>query len=403
MKTLRLNFPNRNGVQLSAHLDLPLGERPQAYAILAHCFTCTKNFKGERNISLALTQNKLAVLRFDFAGLGESEGEFYDNNFSTNVADILDAAEFLAQNYQAPQLLIGHSLGGAAVLLAGSQIESVKAIATVGAPAEPEHVKHLFEAVEQRIHSEGEAQVEIGGRPFAIRKHFLDDLAQVQLEDVIGQLKRALLVMHSPQDQTVGINHARKIYDAARHPKSFLTLDGADHLLLDKHDSRYAGNMIAQWATRYLDLEEAAPLVTEKQAVVRLGGPGFTSEVRTGKHAFIADEPPSVGGDDLGPSPYDLLLASLGTCTAMTLRMYADRKDWPLHEVRVHLEHYKDYPRDQGSPEDQKSKMDHIDRVVEIEGDLDEKQLKRLLEIADRCPVHRTLHSEIRVRTELKG
>ncbi len=402
MKTLRLNFPNRKGIQLSAHLDLPLGEHPRAYAILAHCFTCGKNLRAKRNISLSLTQNGLAVLRFDFAGIGESGGEFYDTNFSTNVSDLLDAADFLAQNYEAPQLLVGHSLGGAAVLMAAATIPSVKAVATVGAPAEPEHVKHLFSAVEAMIHAEGEARVEIAGRPFTIRKHFLEDIAQVKLSDVIANLDRALLILHSPQDTIVGIENAKQIYEAARHPKSFMTLDGADHLLVNKADSLYAGQMIAQWATRYLDLPEEDPLVTDKQAVVRLDGEGFTSEVQVGKHRFLADEPPSVGGDDLGPSPYDLLVASLGTCTAMTLRMYADRKGWPVREIRVHLEHYKDYPQDQIDPEDQKSKIDHIDRHVEIEGDLDEKQRQRLLEIADRCPVHRTLHSEIVVKTELR-
>lgn len=403
MKTHRIQFPNRKGIKLSANLDLPLGERPQAYAILAHCFTCSKNFKGEKNISLALTQNKIAVLRFDFTGLGESEGEFFDTNFSSNVSDLLDGARFLAENHEAPQLLVGHSLGGAAVLMAGSQIESVKAIATVGAPSEPEHVKHLFAAVEDRIHQDGEAKVEIAGRPFTIRKQFLEDIESVKLEDVIANLDRALLVMHSPQDQVVAVDNARKIYEAARHPKSFLTLDGADHLLLNKPDSLYAGHMIATWATRYLDLEEKEPLITDRQAVVRVGETGYTSEVRTGKHGFLADEPASVGGDDLGPSPYDLLLASLGACTAMTLRMYADRKKWPLKEVRVHLEHYKDYPEDQGHVDEKASKIDYIDRQIEIEGDLDEKQLQRLMEISDRCPVHRTLHSEIKVKTVLEA
>ncbi|MEM9987367.1 MAG: bifunctional alpha/beta hydrolase/OsmC family protein, partial [Bacteroidota bacterium] len=304
--------------------------------------------------------------------------------------------------YQAPQLLVGHSLGGAAVLMAAAALPSIKAVATVAAPAEPEHVKHLFAAVEARIHSEGEARVEIAGRPFTIRKHFLEDLAQVRLADVIGSLKRALLILHSPQDKIVGIENAKQIYEAARHPKSFMTLDGADHLLMDKADSIYAGQVISQWATRYLDLPAEVPLVTDKQAVVRLGGQGFTSEVQVGKHRFLADEPSSVGGDDLGPSPYDLLAASLGTCTAMTLRMYANHKGWAVREIRVHLEHYKDYPQDQIEPENQKSKIDHVDRHIEIEGDLDEKQRQRLLEIADRCPVHRTLHSEVVVRTQLR-
>ncbi len=403
MKTVRLSFPNRDDVQLSAHLDLPLGERPQAYAILAHCFTCGKNLKGERNISRALTQNGLAVLRFDFAGLGESDGEFYDTNFSTNVADLLDAAAFLDQEYEAPQLLVGHSLGGTAVLMAGGQLDSVRAVATIGAPAEPHHVKRLFEAFEARIQAEGEARIELAGRPFTIRRQFLEDLEQVQLKDLIQQLGKALLVMHSPQDETVEVENARQIYDAARHPKSFLTLDGADHLLLRKPDSLYAGQMVAHWASRYLNLEEDEPLVTDKQAVVRVGGKGYTSEIRVGKHRFLADEPASVGGDDLGPSPYDLLVSGLGACTAMTLRMYADRKGWPLSEVRVHLEHYKDYPTDRENTEAKQSKIDHIERYVELEGPLDAQQQQRLLEIADRCPVHRTLHNDVEVRSVLRS
>lgn len=402
MKSVSLTFPNRDGLQLAAKLDLPLGERPRAYAMLAHCFTCGKNLKGERNLSLALTQAGLGVLRFDFAGVGESEGEFFDSNFSTNLADLFDAADFLAREYDAPKLLVGHSLGGAAVLLAAAQLDSVQAVATIGAPAEPTHVRHLFAAMEQRIQAEGEAPVTIGGRPFVLRKHFLDDLAGYDLRDQLASLQKALLILHAPQDQTVGVDNARALYEAARHPKSFVSLDGADHLLTQKGDAFYTGRMIGQWATRYLDLPEPAPLVTDRQAVTRTGRYGFTTDVRAGQHTLIVDEPASVGGDNLGPSPYDLLLASLGACTTMTIRMYAQRKGWPLREARVHLEHYKDYPADQGDSADQGSKLDHIDRIVELEGDLDDTQRQRLLEIAEKCPVHRTLHSEIRVRTTLR-
>lgn len=402
MKSVKLSFPNRDNLNLSANLDLPIGETPKAYAVMAHCFTCGKSLIAERNLSLALTQNGFAVLRFDFVGVGSSEGEFYDTNFSTRVADILDAADFLAKEYEAPQLLVGHSLGGAAVLMAASRIESVRAVATIGAPAEPEHVRHLFGAIEQRIRAEGEGEVMIAGRPFTIKKHFLEDIASVKLEDVIQNLKKAILVMHSPQDKVVSIDNAREIYVAARHPKSFITLDGADHLLMQKPDSLYAGNMIANWAYRYLNLHEKPRLLTDKEVVVRTGGKGYTSEILAGKHSLLADEPAEVGGDDLGPSPYDYLLASLGACTSMTLRMYADRKKWDLKEVRVHLEHYKDYPEDAGQMDDPKSKLDHIDREIEMEGNLDDSQRQRLFEIANKCPVHRTLHSEIIVKSKLR-
>ncbi|MEO0897357.1 MAG: bifunctional alpha/beta hydrolase/OsmC family protein [Bacteroidota bacterium] len=399
MKSIRLTFPNRNQLQLSASLDLPLGEKPKAFAIFAHCFTCGKNLRAERNISRSLTQNGFGVLRFDFAGIGESEGEFYDTNFSTNVADLLDAAAFLADQYMPPSLLVGHSLGGAAVILAGSQIDSVQAIATVGAPSEPEHVRHLFAAIEDRIRSEGEGEIKIGGKLVTIQKHFLEDIESISLKDIIKNMRKALLIMHSPQDNIVGINNASEIYLSAWHPKSFMTLDGADHLLSAKNDSLYAGQVIASWVTRYIDLEEEEPLLTDKQAVVRIGQTGFTTEVRTGKHKFLADEPPSVGGDDLGPTPYDLLVSSLGVCTAMTMRMYADRKGWPLEEVRVHLEHRHEYAEDAANADSKPAKIDVIERIIEIEGDLDEKQQARMMEIADKCPVHRTLHNEIVVET----
>lgn len=401
MKSLRLTIPNRIGLQLSASLDQPPTGPPKAYAIFAHCFTCGKNLRAERNISLALTQEGFAVLRFDFAGLGESEGEFYDTNFSTNVSDIIDCANYLAEHYEAPQLLIGHSLGGAGVLLAATQLEAIKAIATIGTPAEPSHVMRLFEAMEQTIRQDGQAPVLIGGRPFVLKRQFLEDLERTQLKPSIGALKKAIMVMHSPQDRIVGIDNAKDIYIAARHPKSFLSLDGADHLLHDKEDSLYAAQMIAAWSVRYLHLKDKPPLLSDKQAVVRTGGKGYTTEIQAGKHNFLADEPTSVGGDDLGPTPYDLLLASLGACTGMTLRMYADRKGWDLQEVRVHLEHSKEYPTDAGMKEDPKGKLDHIERILELEGNLDDKQRERLLQIADRCPVHRTLHSTIIVSTTL--
>lgn len=400
MRSQKLNFENRKGLQLSAILDLPLGEKPRAFAIFAHCFTCGKNLHAARNIAISMSQQGIAVLRFDFAGIGQSEGKFFNTNFTTNVSDILDAAAFLKENYMAPGLLVGHSLGGAAVLLAASQLESVKAVATLGAPSEPDHVRHLFGSIEKQIQTEGAGEVLIGGRKLVIKKHFLDDIEGVDLGSVIHELKKAILVLHSPQDTIVGIDNAREIYQAARHPKSFMSLDGADHLLSSRKDSLYAGKVIASWVGRYMDLEENTPLLTDKQAVARIGSKGYTTEVRSGKHQFLADEPISVGGDDLGPGPYDLLVSALGACTAMTMRMYADRKGWDLQEVRVHLQHSHVYEEDQTQAEGKGAKIDQIERVIEMEGQLDGKQRARLMEIADRCPVHRTLHNEIRVLTK---
>ncbi|RMG24045.1 MAG: alpha/beta fold hydrolase, partial [Bacteroidetes bacterium] len=397
----KVRFPNHTGDQLSAYMDLPLGKRPRACAIFAHCFTCTANLHAVRHISLALTQAGIAVFRFDFTGLGQSEGAFEETNFSTNVDDLLAAAAFMQQHYESPQLLLGHSLGGAAALMAAAKIDSVKAVATIGAPSDAAHVAHLFEDAKAEILEEGEAVVNIGGRPFKVKKQFLDDLEQVQPE-VIRKLRKALLIMHSPQDTVVGIEHAARIYQMARHPKSFISLDGADHLLSKKEDALYAGRMVASWASRYVNMEERDDLRTDQQVVVRTGAKGYTTEIRAGEHRLLADEPQSVGGANLGPTPYGLLSAALGACTSMTLRMYADRKQWDLQEVRVHLSHTKDYAQDSAHSELQGSKIDVFIREIELEGQLDENQRQRLLEIADKCPVHRTLHGPIEVRTRLR-
>lgn len=401
MRKLHVDIPNRSELHLSATLELPIGEKPRAFAVFAHCFTCGKNLKAERNIALALTQQKIGVLRFDFAGIGESDGQFFDSNFSTNVSDLLDVYAWLETNYEAPQLLVGHSLGGAAVLVAASKMPEVKAIATIGAPSDPVHVRHLFGAMEDEIRDFGEAEVSIGGRPFVLKKHFLESIESVDMPDLLKSLKQAALILHAPGDQIVGIQNAKEIYQNLLHPKSFLTLDGADHLLSNNQDSLYAGQMIGHWAQRYLDLEEPEPLVTDKQAVARIGATGFTTEIRAGKHTFLADEPSSVGGDELGPTPYDLLVSGLGACTIMTMRMYADRKKWPIKEIRVHLQHEHVYVEDSRASDLRPQKIDRIERLIEIEGDLDDSQRAKLMEIADKCPVHRTLHNELRVDTSM--
>lgn len=402
MKTQRLKFKNRENHELSAKLEMPVGEKPRVYSVFAHCFTCTKNLTAVTNISRALTQNGIAVLRFDFTGLGDSQGDFSDTNFSSNIEDLIDAAQFLADNYEAPELMIGHSLGGTATLHASLQVESVKAVVTIGSPSDPPHVKKLISSSVDEIAASGEAKVNIGGRPFKIKKQFLDDLEKRDWKEEIKKLKASLLVMHSPQDEIVEVNNAADIFMAAKHPKSFVSLDGSDHLLGEKEISIYTGNVISSWADRYISRTSKSELETEKHVVVRTGPAGYTTEVKAGKHSFLADEPESVGGADLGPTPYGYLLTSLGTCTSMTLRMYADHKKWNLEEVRVHLSHEKVHRDDSEHSADQKAKIDRIEREIELYGDLDETQRERLLEIADRCPVHRTLHGEIEVVTKLK-
>jgi uncharacterized OsmC-like protein/alpha/beta superfamily hydrolase len=401
MISQKISFKNNSGEELAARLDLPANQHPHSFAVFAHCFTCSKDLRAVRQISRALNQQGFGVLRFDFTGLGESEGDFANSNFSSNVLDLIAAAEYLEQNYQAPKLLVGHSLGGAAVIFAAAALGQVEAVATIGAPASPEHIQHLLSEDLEDIKVDGVATVTISGRSFKIKKQFLDDLEDRNMENCLRQLKKPLLILHSPHDKTVGIENAAKIYEAAFHPKSFVSLDGADHLLTNKLDANYVGNMIANWSYRYIQLEAENSLTTDEQVVVRIGTEKYTTEIMARQHQLIADEPKDVQGNDLGPNPYELLLSSLGACTAMTLRMYADRKGWPLKEVLVHLSHSKKHCEDCQEPEKSTSKIDHIDRQIEIIGDLDEKQRNRLLQIANKCPVHKTLHNTIKVATKL--
>ena len=331
MQNQRITFDNDRGEKLSGLLDLPAGP-PRAFALFAHCFTCSKNIKAAGNISKALTDAGIAVLRFDFTGLGQSEGEFADSNFSSNVADLLAAAQFLEAEHQAPAILVGHSLGGTAVLQAAPQVASAVAVATIGSPADPAHLRRLFEDSAGEFESVGEADVQLGGRPFRIKRQFLDDLERHDLPGTIQSLRKALLVMHAPLDDIVEIDNASALFTAAKHPKSFVSLDDADHLLSREADSRYAGSVLAAWASRYLPQVDApAPLKgVADQVVARTFIDGFRTDVVAGSHSFVADEPLAVGGTNLGPTPYDLLAAALATCTTMTLKMYATHKKLDL-------------------------------------------------------------------------
>ncbi|CAB5153546.1 Bll2902 protein [Olavius algarvensis associated proteobacterium Delta 3] len=406
MKLERLTFPNAAGEQLSAQIDFPIDGRPKAVALFAHCFTCTKNIKAVANISRALTRKGIAVMRFDFTGLGDSEGDFSSTSFSSNVADLVAAAEFLSRNYQPPKILIGHSFGGTASLQVALEIPSVAAVVTIGSPADPKHVQHVIGDAMETIRTNGEAEILLDGRPFKIRKQFLEDLQDTRIENSIRNLKRALLVLHSPVDRIVDIDNAARIFKTAKHPKSFISLDRADHLMSDPADSRYVGAVIAEWAFKYigkeLESEEKAEGV-HGEVVTRIGKSRYTTEILAGDHDMIADEPESMGGTDQGPSPYEYLLSGLGACTAITLRMYADRKEWPLESVLVRLKHEKIDATDCDTCKTEKGKIDRIDREIEFIGLLDEKQKARLSQIADRCPVHRTLHSEILVESRVKS
>jgi uncharacterized OsmC-like protein/esterase/lipase len=401
MKSKKITFENSKNITLSGKLELPIDQHPIAYAIFAHCFTCSKDFTAVRNISKALTVHGFGVLRFDFTGLGESDGDFSNTDFSSNIQDLEDVAKYMENELESPKLIIGHSLGGAAAIFAGKNISSIQAIATIGAPASPEHIKHLFKSSTEEIKAEGKAIVEIGGRKFSISNQFIEDISKQNMHEIVRSLRKPLLLMHSPQDTVVGIENAAEIFLEAMHPKSFVSLDGADHMLSNKEDSVYAGNLIAQWAKRYINISEKETLKTQKQVVVRIGNQGITTDILAAGHSLVADEPIDVGGNNFGPSPYDYLLSSLGACTAMTLRLYADRKQWDLEEVIVHLSHGKDYAKDCDHCDEKGSKIDHIERSIELQGNLDETQKKRLLEIADKCPVHKTLHSELNVKTEL--
>jgi putative redox protein len=402
MQNQKVSFENQHGQALSGLLDLPI-EQPIGYALFAHCFTCSKNLKAAANIAHALNDAGIAVLRFDFTGLGQSEGEFSDTNFSSNVGDLLAAVDYLSLEHEKPAILVGHSLGGTAVLQAAAQVESAVAVATIGSPSEPAHVARLFSGSEETLRDRGEALVDLGGRPFLMKQQFLDDLDKQDLRSSIGSLRKALLIMHAPLDSVVEIDNASELFSAAKHPKSFVSLDSADHLLSRHADSRYAGQVLASWASRYLPPPKVRDALhaAEGEVVSRTRLDGFRTEVQLGQHKIIADEPRSVGGTDQGPTPYDLLSAALAACTSMTLRMYANHKKLDLKSATVRVEHDRIHAKDCEDCESGDGKIDEFRRTVSLEGDLTDAQRSRVLEIADRCPVHRTLHGEIKVRSRL--
>ncbi|MGB5347371.1 MAG: alpha/beta fold hydrolase [Woeseia sp.] len=402
MQTQKVTFDSDRGEQLAGLLDLPAG-RPRAYALFAHCVTCSKNLRAASNIARSLNDAGIAVLRFDFTGLGQSEGEFADTNFSSNVADLLAASRYLDEQHQPPAILIGHSLGGTAVLQAAPQVSSAVAVATIGSPADPAHIRHLFAGSASELESRGEAEVDLGGRPFRIKRQLLDDLEQHDLPNAIQKLRKALLIMHAPLDDTVEIENASTLFLAARHPKSFISLDTADHLLSREADSRYAGSVLASWAAKYLPpVDQPAPLrANAGEVIARTFIDSFRTDVAAGDHALVADEPLDVGGSNLGPTPYDLLSAALATCTSMTLKMYASRKKLDLKSTTVRVRHGKVHATDCADCETADGKIDEFRRELCFDGNLDADVRARLLEIADKCPVHRTLHGEIKVRSEL--
>jgi putative redox protein len=394
MKTIKLSIPSRQGHDLNAYLELPANQKPNYYVIFAHCFTCSASLTAVKNVSRSLAQDGFGVVRFDFTGLGRSGGDFINSHFAANIQDLMDVHSYMKENYQAPTLLVGHSLGGAAVLVTASQIDDIKAVATIGAPAHVNHVKHLFSHTEDEIPDKGNVKVDIGGRPFEINKEFMQELDKVNLPKIVKKLRKPLLIMHAPFDNYVGIENAKEIYDAALHPKSFITLDDADHLLSKSSDSKYVGDVIGTWVKRYFPQADNELLDTENEKLVGhldLIEDNFTTTIQTKKHSLIADEPESVGGNDFGPSPYDLLNASLAACTTMTLKMYAQRKKWDLQEVFVYITNSKKHSDDLGIETENPGYIDHMSKKLKFVGNLDADQRQRLKEIASRCPVHRTL------------
>jgi putative redox protein len=405
MPTETFSFAGAHGAELSARLDLPAVGQPLAYAVFAHCFTCGKDIKAASVIARRLAEHGIAVLRFDFTGLGQSQGDFVHETFASNVGDLLSAIEAMNQQGRAPSLLIGHSLGGAAVLAAAAKSPQIKAVATIGAPFDPAHVLRAFPQALEAIKTQGQAEVCLADRPFTISKAFVEEVQRANQPEALAKLGAALMVLHAPLDQQVSIDDAAEIFGAAKHPKSFVSLHGADHLLSNPQDARFVADSIWPWAQRHLALPQPfATAAPEGQVVVASTGTNpFQQAVAMGPHFSLADEPLSIGGGNTGPAPYDFLLAGLGACTSMTLHMYAARKGWPLERAEVRLEHAKIHAQDCQECETKVGKIDRITRQIRLVGPLDSDQRAKLLEIADKCPVHRSLHSEIQIQSALIG
>lgn len=393
---------NRSGLSLKGSLELP-SQPPVGYAIFAHCFTCSKNVRAATQVSRELAGQGIAVLRFDFTGLGNSEGDFANSNFTSNVSDLIDAAYALQERYEAPMLLVGHSLGGAAVLMAASELSSVRAVATIGAPSEPAHVERLIGNTTTMTHDDGSATISLGGRELRIGADFVEDLRSNRVADQLPNLRKPLLIFHSPMDSVVNIEQARKLYETAKHPKSFVSLDSADHMLSEPNDAQFVAETLAAWVSRYLPDRPSASAIPDGVVEVRqrVSISKYAQLIQTPSHQLVADEPSSVGGSDLGPNPYELLLASLGSCISMTLRMYADRKKWPVESITVKLQHSRIHADDCFDCDSSSKLIDQIEVSVTVAGNLDDAQVKRLGEIAEMCPVHRTLMNEKQIRTQL--
>lgn len=405
MKTQRVTFSGVSGAMLAGRLDIPDGSIA-GYALFAHCFTCSKDLRAVRLIAEALGRAGVAVLRFDFTGLGSSEGEFASTNFTSNIGDLLSAADYLRQNFEAPSVLIGHSLGGAAVLAVAKDVPEARAVVTIGAPADVSHVLNNIGSSLEEIERAGEAEVEISGRKFLIRKQFVDDARGQPISEAVKLMKKPLLILHSPLDQIVGIENATDIFLAARHPKSFVSLDKADHLLSDAKDAEYVGQVVAGWLARYLPSRSTTQ--TEEFSGVRVSETGegkYQNRVLTGRHRLLADEPESVGGLDTGPSPYDFLSIALGACTSMTLRIYSAQKKLALGRISVDVTHDKIHAKDCEDCTDEvrgsDRRIDLFRRVISVEGEMTDELRAKILEIADKCPVHRTLVASSKIQTNV--